>query len=75
MEFFNRLLAPENGKWGPEKLRQLLFQDYPSKYRILFPMDGDRVHVIQVRHDARRWFHEGEDQNRLRAVKTVGSIT
>lgn len=24
-------LAPENGKWGPEELRQLLFQNYPSQ--------------------------------------------
>ncbi len=54
-------LAKESGKWGPEKLRQLLFQAYPSKYRILFHIAGDVVHVLQVRHGARRWMHkEGE---------------
>lgn len=24
-------LAPENGQWGPEVMRQLLFDEYPSK--------------------------------------------
>ena len=53
-------LAPENGKWGDEELRQLLFQEYPSTYRILFHIDQNRVHVLQVRHGARRWLHEEE---------------
>jgi plasmid stabilization system protein ParE len=51
--------AKESGKWGPEELRQLLFQAYPSKYRILFHVSGDTVHVLQVRHGSRRWMHEG----------------
>lgn len=57
-------LAPENGRWGPEELRQLLFQSYPSKYRILFHVRDDVVHVLQVRHGARRGMDEldGEEE-------------
>ncbi len=51
-------LAPENGRWGPEQLRQLLFDEYPSKYRILYVIIDDTVHILQVRHGARRWMHE-----------------
>lgn len=52
--------APENGLWGTEELRQLLFQRHPSKYRILFHIDlsTDTVHVLQIRHDAKRYLHE-----------------
>lgn len=53
-------LSPENGKWGPEELRQLLFQDYPSQYRILFHISNQIVHILQVRHGARRYLHEDE---------------
>jgi plasmid stabilization system protein ParE len=58
-------LAPENGKWGPEELRQLLFQDYPSKYRILFHLIDETVHVLQVRHGTRRWLHEEDESSDL----------
>lgn len=50
--------APENGLWGKEELRQLLFQRYPSKYRILFSESERRVHILSVRHGARRFLHE-----------------
>lgn len=53
-------LAPENGKWGDEELRQLLFQEYPSTYRILFHVDRAIVHVLQERHGARLWLHQGD---------------
>ncbi|MAS05952.1 MAG: hypothetical protein CL534_14910 [Ahrensia sp.] len=51
-------LAPENGKWGTEELRQLLYQEYPSKYRILFHIADNTVHILQVRHGARRYLHQ-----------------
>lgn len=47
--------APENGLWGEEKLRQLLFQNYPSKYRILFHVSQTTVHILNIRHGARRF--------------------
>jgi plasmid stabilization system protein ParE len=50
--------APENGQWGPEEVRQHLFDRYPSKYRILFVIKGDIVHILQIRHGARLWLHE-----------------
>ena len=54
-------LAPENGEWGSEELRQLLFAEYPSKYRVIFHVAEKTVHVLQVRHGARRWMQEGEN--------------
>ena len=54
-------LAPENAMWGDEELRQLLFQEYPSTDRILFHIDQGRVHVLQVRHGARRWLHDQDE--------------
>jgi len=51
-------LAPENGLWGDEELRQLLFQNYPSKYRILFHVSGSTVQILNIRHGARRFLHE-----------------
>ena len=55
-------LAPENGRWEPElELRQLLFDRYPSIFRILFTVIGDVVRILQVRHGARRYLFEAED--------------
>jgi len=51
-------LAPENGLWAEEELRQLLFQQYPSTFRIIFYVKGDRVHILNIRHGARRYLHE-----------------
>ena len=34
------LLAPENGFFGKEEIRQLLFLKYPSPYRVLFTVEG-----------------------------------
>jgi plasmid stabilization system protein ParE len=53
--------APENGLWGNEELRQLLFQDYPSKYRIIFTVSESSVRILNIRHGARRYLHETED--------------
>ena len=50
--------APENGLWGDEVLRQLLFQDYPSKYRIIFTVRRDSVQILNIRHGARKFMHE-----------------
>ncbi len=50
--------APENGLWGEEELRQLLFQAYPSKYRIIFHVCDRSVHILNIRHGARRYLHE-----------------
>ena len=51
-------LAPENGLWGNEPIHQLLFQGYPSKYRILFTINEQQVQILNIRHGARRWMHE-----------------
>ncbi len=51
-------LAPENGLWGNEPIRQLLFQGYPSKYRILFTINEQQVQILNIRHGARRWMPE-----------------
>ena len=50
--------APENGLWGDEELRQLLFQGYPSKYRIIFHVSKNTVQILNIRHGARRFLHE-----------------
>lgn len=54
-------LAPENGLWGKEILRQLLFQAYPSKYRIIFSVRENGVLIYNIRHGARRYLHEEND--------------
>ena len=50
--------APENGLWGKEELRQLLFQEYPSQYRIIYTVSEDEVRILNIRHGARRFLHE-----------------
>lgn len=55
--------APENGLWGSEELRQLLFQDYPSKYRIIFTVTESSVRILNIRHGARRYLHEEGNGN------------
>ncbi len=50
--------APENGLWGDEELRQLLFQQYPSQYRVIFTIHKDTVRILNIRHSARRYLHE-----------------
>jgi plasmid stabilization system protein ParE len=51
-------LAPENGLWGEEELRQLLFREYPSQYRIIFSIADDTVRILSIRHGARRYLYE-----------------
>ena len=55
--------APENGRWEADiELRQLLFDAYPSKYRIIFTIiEVDTVRVLQVRHGSRPFMHESEN--------------
>lgn len=51
-------LASENGLWGDEELRELLFQGYPSKYRIIYSITDGKVQILSIRHGARRFLHE-----------------
>ena len=51
-------LAAENGLWGDEELRQLLFQGYPSKYRIIYTVRSGTVQILNIRHGAERFLHE-----------------
>lgn len=60
--------APENGKWMPEfELRQLLFRPWKSDvgWRVLYTIDekAKTVTVLQVRHERRRYRHEGADED------------
>jgi plasmid stabilization system protein ParE len=57
-------LAPENRRWESElELRQLLFDRYPSIYRIIFTILGDTVRVLQIRHGARRFIFESDEES------------
>jgi plasmid stabilization system protein ParE len=57
-------LAPENGRWEPElEIRQLLFDRYPSTYRILFTILGKTVRILQIRHGARRYLFESDQED------------
>ena len=53
-------LAPENGLWGKEEIRQFLFLKYSSPYRVLFTVKGDVVQILNIRHGKRRFLHEEE---------------
>jgi len=57
-------LAPENGLWGTEVLHQLLFDRYPSKYRVIFTIDEatTEVRILNIRHGARRYLHEDDEE-------------
>jgi plasmid stabilization system protein ParE len=56
-------LAPEN-RFGvfDREVRQMLYGKGFWKYRILFFVEGDTVHIVHVRHGARRWLREGEGE-------------
>lgn len=54
-------LAPENELWGQGSIRQLLFQGYPSKYRILFTINDRQLQILNIRHGARRWMYTAGD--------------
>ncbi len=47
-------LAPETDAFD-EDIRQLLYGKRRYKYRILFTIVGRRVHVLHIRHGARRY--------------------
>ncbi len=47
-------LAPENDAFD-EDIRQLLYGKRRYKYRILFTIVGQRVHVLHIRHGARQY--------------------
>ena len=46
-------LAPESKEF-PEVIRQLLYGRRSGRYRILYIVRGEVVHVLHVRHGARR---------------------
>ena len=50
--------APENGLWGEEELRQLLFTEFSSQYRIIYTVTTDSVRILNIRHGSRRFSHE-----------------
>lgn len=45
-------LARENGRF-PHELRQLVYGRRRGRYRIIFTIQSDTVHVLHVRHGAR----------------------
>ena len=51
-------LALENGLWGKEEIRQLLFLKYPSTYHVLFMVERDIIQIPNTRHGKRRFLHE-----------------
>ncbi len=52
-------LAPEDDAFAVE-IRQLLYGRRAGRYRILFTIRGREVHILHVRHGARRWLEPGE---------------
>jgi plasmid stabilization system protein ParE len=54
--------AAENGLWGNDELRQLLFEDYPPNYRIIFTISKSRVRILNICHGARHYLHEEENE-------------
>ena len=47
------VLAPENDAFAVE-IRQLFYGRRAGRYRILFTIHGREVHILHVRHGARR---------------------
>ena len=52
-------LAPENDAFDYE-VRQLLYGKRPGVYRILFTIHEDFVHILHIRHAARKFLDETE---------------
>ena len=50
--------APENGLWGDEELRQLLFKRYTSQYRVIFTVEEQTVRILNIRHSSKRYLYE-----------------
>jgi plasmid stabilization system protein ParE len=46
-------LAPESGEF-PEHIRQLIYGRRRGRYRILYLVRENKVHVLHIRHGARR---------------------
>ena len=51
--------APEADEVG-RKIRQLLHGKRSGRYRVLFEIRGDTVHILHVRHGARRHLRQEE---------------
>jgi plasmid stabilization system protein ParE len=54
-------IAAENDKF-PEEIRELLHGRRRQKYRIIFTIREDAVHVLNVRHGAQDEIEPGTDQ-------------
>ena len=54
-------VAPDSVAYG-EEVRRLLYGKRPGIYRVLFAIHGDAVHVLAVRHSARRRLAEEGSQ-------------
>jgi plasmid stabilization system protein ParE len=52
--------APENEFFDAE-IRQLVYGKRIGRYRILFTIVGNAVHVLHVRHGARKRLHESDE--------------
>lgn len=57
-------LAPEN-RFGvfDRPVRQMLYGKGFWKYRVLYFIEGDKVHIVHIRHGARRWLGELVDED------------
>ena len=49
-------LAEESGRWGTEEIHSLLFDDYPSKHRIIFTISDQTVRILNIRNGSRVGF-------------------
>ena len=54
-------LAPESKEF-PEPIRQLVYGRRRGRYRILYVVRGKKVHVLHVRHGARRPLRPDESE-------------
>lgn len=50
-------VAPDNNAFNVE-VRQLLYGKRQGVYRVLFTLSEETVHVLQIRHGARRFLDE-----------------
>jgi plasmid stabilization system protein ParE len=50
-------LAPDDGAFDDE-VRQLLYGKRKGVYRILFTISSDAVHILKIRHGARKYLGE-----------------
>ncbi len=54
-------LAPEND-FFQEEIRQLIYGRRSGRYRIIFSIRADAVHILHVRHGARDYMQPGSEE-------------